>query len=104
MLRNRYETAYGIFNHHQENIEEPMPLIGFRQAESPEYRSSMRSRMEKFVEYEVGKWFNMSWDEFIKHPRHEILMMLDVSRKKIEAVSKATTNALNNLNVPTNKS
>lgn len=76
VLRERYETAHGIYNH--ANADDHFALIKHHWAEDTIVASRLRERMEAFITARVGKHFDMSFKEFLEYPPYVCDLMLEV--------------------------
>jgi len=93
----RYETDYGIFNHDADNYPLSLALVRFHWSEDTVSTSRLQSLMQRFADYGVGSKFCISWSDFLKMPRHECELMLEISSKRAAEAEKAAENELNAL-------
>lgn len=69
MMREAYETTYGIYNHDAEVAKRrPLLLVAYQHAEDPFVGSKMYERMELYNERKILKWFGVPWDRWILQP------------------------------------
>lgn len=96
VLRDRYETLYGIHNHAVEDPNHQVPLVAMWESEDAHTGSLMDERMSQFAEKHVGKHFNISWTEFLALPTDQCYKMLEIATKlkNIELNSVETQLAL----------
>jgi hypothetical protein len=101
VLREQYETVYGIFNH-DDPAASPLAAVSMRSVEDASTGSLLDERMEAFVENRVGYHFNLSWTEFINQPTDMVLKQLEIALKKTRSETKDTSTILNKLNTAGN--
>ena len=70
VLHQRYTIAQGVQG--TITLVSPNPI-------SPEEALRLRERMEAFAEHGTGKWFSISFKEFIDMPTYVCDMMLEIS-------------------------
>lgn len=76
VLRERYETAHGIYNHQGAN--DHFALVRHHWCEDTIVASRLRERMEAFKTLRVGKYFDISFKEFLEQPTYMCDLMLEV--------------------------
>lgn len=81
VLRDRYETLYGIHNHEVVDANHQIPLAAMWDCEDARTGSLMDERMSQFAEKHVGKHFNISWPEFMELPTDQCYRMLEIASK-----------------------
>lgn len=79
ILRQKYETAFGIYDHTGPDGEHPLALVMHNWSEDNVSYGRLRERLEAFAEHSVGKWFSISFKEFIDMPTYVCDMMLEIS-------------------------
>ena len=79
ILRQKYETAFGIYDHEGPDGEHPLALVMHNWSEDNVSYGRLRERMEAFAEHSTGKWFNTSFKEFIDMPTYVCDMMLEIA-------------------------
>ena len=86
MLREAYETTYGLYNHDNPDVERPLALLGIHAAENASLGSTLYERIELFAELDVKKHFGMSLNELLEMPTDIVNKILEVSaaRQKVE--------------------
>jgi hypothetical protein len=78
VLREAYEQTYHIYDH--DRVESsPLAIVAMHPSENPFQDSLLAERMKDFARKKIGKWFNMSFTEFIRQPRADVEMMLEVA-------------------------
>lgn len=85
-----YETEFGIFDHYNAENAANHPIASVELHAAEEYReeSARYVMMTAFAEKKIGAHFNISWFDFIKQPREECRMMMDVSDRKNDKDAK----------------
>ena len=81
ILRDRYETLYGIHNHEVEDPNHPIPMAAMWDSEDAYSGSLLDERLEHFVDKQVGKWFNISLPDFLELPTEIVTKMLEIATK-----------------------
>ena len=97
VLRERYETVYGIHNHDDIAIPRPLAPVAMQWAEDSFNGSLKYERIEQFSDYNVTKYFNLSWTEFCNLPVDEARKILEVSLKRRNKEGTVTDNLLKDL-------
>lgn len=92
LLRNYYETYYGLQNYATVSETNPIPHIAFLDEEDVFEVSAWRERLASFRKAKVHQTFGVSWNEFLELPRDQCLAMLeeteiDVSNEAAEAAA-----------------
>lgn len=95
ITRKLYEDAYGIGENAQVPPDHPFFPILMHSSEETASSSGLRERMEKFMELEIGKHFNLSFTEFLEQPSYECEMMFEVAQSKIEKMKPILDNLAN---------
>lgn len=88
LMREQYETAFGIYNHDSvEAADRLLSLVAMQPAEDTITGSELYYRLKKFADFGVPKHFNMSLKEFMENPRYINDMILTISeeRQKVDA-------------------
>lgn len=72
MMREAYETVYGIMNHETPSAKKrPLLLVAYQHAEDPYIGCKLYERMELYNERKILKWFGIPWDRWIDQA-HEV--------------------------------
>lgn len=72
IMREAYETTYGIMNHDTGAAKKrPLLLVAYQHAEDPYIGCKLYERMELYNERKILKWFGIPWDRWIDQP-HDI--------------------------------
>jgi len=79
VLRDFYETHYGIYNHLSGSTARPLASVAMHDAEENGRHSSAYEIIKVIAESEVLKHFGMSLIEFLSMPREYVTYMLEVS-------------------------
>ena len=82
VLRERYETAHSIYNHTDAN--DHFALVRHHWSEDTIVASRLRERMESFKELRIGKYFDISFPEFLKQPTYMCDLMIEVIKEAPE--------------------
>jgi hypothetical protein len=96
LLRDRYETTYGICNH-ATAINRPLLLIAMHDCEDSSKGSILYERLNQFAEYCVAKHFGLSLAEFLELPTDVCNEILNISDKRQRTENSVATNLLNEL-------
>jgi hypothetical protein len=97
LLRDRYETTYGIFNHEQLIEEKPLALVAMQWSENSTLGCTLYERIEQFKEFDVGKHFNISIKDFFDLPSDVCRKLIEVSKKSQGATETAAQEVLKDL-------
>lgn len=76
MLRERYEQSHGIYDHKAST--DPYALVLMQWSEDPITSSTLRDRMEAFLNHRVAERMNLSWTQFLELPTYMCDMILEV--------------------------
>lgn len=92
LMRDRYETYYGIHNHDIDDGD-PLSLVAYREAEDNSRSSRLYERITEFAKKKVGKHLHISLTEFMNMPRdvcdHLIKVATDMETIEQEMQRKA---------------
>ncbi len=100
MLREIYETKYGIFNHDDVSLNRPLALVAKHWSEDTSGSYRLHELLEKFSLNQVNKYFGLSFVEFLELPTEYCESILEVAadRLKMDAnVADSIKNELQNL-------
>jgi len=75
VLRDRYETYFGVYNHSAQPAH-PFGLISMNWTEDNVTGGPLSERMHQFVDYRIGEYFKVSFDEFIDRPTWQCDLMI----------------------------
>lgn len=101
LLLDRYETAYGIHNHDNDDPSRPLAVIAMHRCEDPSEGCLLYERIEQFAELKVGKYFNISFPDFMDLPSDICKKILETANRmfKVEAeLAESLGNRLGNQN------
>lgn len=79
LLLDRYDTGYKIYNHDSIINDRPLALIGMHPAEDISGFSTAYERINQFLNLQVGKFFNISFKDFIEFPNDIVIYMLEAA-------------------------
>ncbi len=99
VLRDRYETLYGIHDHAIEDPTRPIPMAAHWDAEDAFSGSLLDERLEHFVDKQVGKWFNISLPEFLELPTEIVTRMIEIATKQKNIEHNNVETQLQNLGI-----
>lgn len=88
LLRERYETHYGIFNHDDPAAPKlrPLALVALHPKEDS-FRYSMRHRLYwRFRDYDMGKHYNLSFKEFLELPWETTQALFAIEQRRAQQV------------------
>lgn len=94
MLRERYEQSHGIYDH--KSSTDPYALVLMQWPEDSISSSTLRDRMEAFLNHRVAERMNLSWTQFLELPTYMCDLILEVlsSRKEDTSALDALANSL----------
>jgi hypothetical protein len=98
LLRDRYETSYGIFNHEvkgKEAGEHPFALILHNWNEDVITNGPLHERIEQYLEYQILKHFGLSVNEFLDNPTFMCDLYIKIASERNRKENTMTENALN---------
>ena len=95
LLRDRYETIYGIHDHSNEINERPLALVAMHWCEDASTDSALYERIKLFFGRYVHKHSGLSLAEFLELPSDISRLVLEESTKLQEKENTATTNIMN---------
>lgn len=88
VLRDAYETSYGIYNHDTEDPSRPMALVALHPAENVTAHSRLYNTIRRYKMYDVKTHFGYNLSEFLELPREFTKFIFDVLA---EEMSKSTS-------------
>lgn len=91
VLLELYETKYGICDH--VNTKSPLALVQFQEAEHYRKNFMYYQWLKLFVQKDIGKRLNITFDQFLDRPRYEI----DDIVKAIDEINKVDTQVQENI-------
>jgi hypothetical protein len=105
MLRERYETTYGIFNHDMP-LAEPRPLavVAMHPKEDVLVGSLLYERLDQFIDKDVFKYTGLAWDRFLELPHYQCERILELCHKRKEDHRKSMNGIADQLEAQLNDS
>jgi len=101
VLRDQYESTYGIYNHAAEGADHPFALILQHWCEDSVTHGSLHERMNQYIDLDIQKYFGLTFTDFIEQPTYVIQMQLEIAQERIRKeapLANAAQEALNALN------
>jgi hypothetical protein len=83
VLRDQYETTYGIYDHSGPGGEDPLALVLMHPSEDTITDGALHERMKEYVECDIHKYFGISFLEFINQPTYVLRMQLEIAQEQI---------------------
>jgi hypothetical protein len=93
LLRDYYESLYGLFDHETESHGRPLALVAMHWGENGSDGSQLDERIEQFVDLDVGKYFHISFSEFMDLPSDICRRMLEKAKRRKDEEGKVAKNA-----------
>jgi len=97
VLRERYETTYGIYNHDDIAVPRPFAPIAMQWSEDSCDGSLKYERIEQFSDFNIYKYFGLNWVQFCDLPVDEARKILEVSLKRCNKEGVITDNLFKDL-------
>lgn len=97
LLRDSYETTFGIYNHEVDDPARPMALMAMHPAEDSSTGSLLYERIEQFGEKQVPKWYGLSLKDFLSLPTDICIKILQECEKLRNKESTDTSNLISQL-------
>lgn len=82
MLTGWYEAHYRIRDHKTQDLDNPIPYCAIGPIDEPTFGAGLRERMNEFMSLGIGTKLNISFFDFIKRPRHEVKVIIDICRQE----------------------
>ncbi|BAW19228.1 hypothetical protein [Ralstonia phage RP31] len=95
LLRERYEQAYGIYNH--QGVNDHFALVRHHWCEDTIVASRLRERMEAYLDARIGQHFHLSWTDFINQPTYVCDLMLEILDKRTPAQNQEIEALMNEI-------
>lgn len=83
ILRQFYETRFGVFDHIKEGDKRPMSTVALYDTEENGRSSALYSRIENIVESKVLDYVRMSLVDFLALPREYTTLLIELAMKKV---------------------
>lgn len=103
VLRDQYETTYGIYDHTAPENDHPFALIMMNDSEDTITQGALHDRMTQYLDCDINKYFGLSFQEFIDQPTYVIVMQLEMAQERIRKeapVAEALKRQLNDISNP----
>lgn len=97
MIRDAYETQYGIFDHGGPDAG-PLSLVEYRPKEDVSEYGTLYRTFYQYHLYEVQKEWGLSIAEFLELPREYCSLILRISSEKAARLTTTTNKQLNTVN------
>lgn len=97
VLRDAYDTSYGIYDHSNENPNRPMALVGMHPAENTTYHSRLYNAIRRYKIYDVKTHFGLSLTEFLELPREYTTFILGLLAEGKQAETNRQQKMLNEI-------
>lgn len=82
LMRERYETTYGICDHFNNTVDRPLALIAMQWPEDTCSGSTLYERLSQYTIYGIQKHFGLSVTEFLDLPSDIVLYLLELGSKE----------------------
>lgn len=81
VMREEYETAFGIFNHDDPNKDKtrPLALVAMHQKEQYGPYSRLHQTIRRYRHHDIGEKFKLSLNDFLELPRDMIELLFEIS-------------------------
>ena len=97
LMLDRYETAYGIYNHSNPIDNRPLALVGMHWSEDSASGSLMYERISQHMNNNIYKYFGLSLTEFLDLPTDIVSYILEVSGKRLKEEGSLAEDAMTRL-------
>lgn len=91
VLRERYETKYGLYNHDTSDPDRPLALLGLHWGEDNSEGSVLYERIEQYEEREVWQRFGLSLSDFLELPSDVCRCVMEIAGKRLKEKAKVTS-------------
>lgn len=81
VLRERYETTYGIYNHDDMRQDRPFAVTALHPMEDTTHQSLLHERVRSFAKAKIAKHFGESLSSFLALPSDVCLYLLEVGHE-----------------------
>lgn len=86
LLRDMYETTYGIYNHNLDRDEDLLSLVSMREVEDPTIGGLMYERIRQYFKREIYRFTGYTPTQFLELPTDLVNYMVE------QAVKQQATN------------
>lgn len=83
VLRDCYETTYGIYNHNLPQADHPFALVLMHWNEDPITNGSLHERMNQYIDAEIHRFFHLSFQEWIDQATYVCNLQLDIAKERL---------------------
>jgi hypothetical protein len=97
LLRDRYETTYGIYNHDVPANDRQLALVGMHLKEDTYRHSLLHERIRMFGVNEVHKHYGLNLKEFLELPTDVCSLILEECAKLRGQSNKQTDDIVSRL-------
>jgi hypothetical protein len=97
VLRERYETKFGIYNHDNPDPNRPLAVIAQHWAEDASEGSALYERIEQFEEREIYQRFGLSLTAFMTLPSDICKKVMEIAGKRLKQKADMTSTVKNDL-------
>ena len=97
VLRDAYDTSYGIYDHSAQNPNRPMALVGMHPAENTTYHSRLYNTIRRYKTYDIKTAFGLSLVEFLELPREISSFLLNLQAESKQSENSKQQRALDEL-------
>lgn len=98
LLRDRYETVYGIYNHEDPYGNRSLPLVGMHWAEDTVTGCSLYEMIDMYVNHDIMKHFGLSLTDFLDLPTYVVTHLFETAAKLQKSPNRAVQDLLNEMN------
>jgi len=97
LMRDRYETTYGIYNHDAPMAGRELALVGMHPKEDVTTTSLLRERIREFGKREVFKHTGVSLTEFMEFPPDVCQMIFETAAEMAKDTGKMAQEVLDEM-------
>lgn len=97
ILREKYETLFGIYNHANADPARPLASMAMHWMEDATLHSPLYERIQQFRRRKIAQWFGISLPEFLELPSDICRTMMEEAGIAIEEEAKITTQLANQI-------
>ena len=99
VLRQLYETEFGIFDHISYNKERPLSGVAMFEAENVDSDNALDNVMATYIDKRIKDTFGLSFIEYVSLPRNYIIKMLELCDRETTKKNNALADVEKQLNV-----
>lgn len=100
VMREKYETAYSLYNHEAPDPEHPLAIIRMHPGEDASTGSLLYERIEQFEERKIYQRFGLTLKDFLDLPSDVCMKVMEVAGKRLKdegTIAASVMTQLNNL-------